>query len=214
MPVYKNTKIYKIWSPRGPKIYIGSTTKDLNQCLTNSKNSYTHFKNYPDTHFGVSKYIRLFDMFELYEKQNCHIVLLEAKECANITEKNKLCGEYIRRFNCINKATLLGLTPAECKEYKQIKKDNIKNIIFKKQLETNINKGLYFKQFIITHCIISNENKAIKSNIWIAYKKFMNNNDIRALTKKQLNQLMICKFGRPIKNSIDYYYGLSLNYPF
>ena len=26
---YKNSKVYKIWSPNGDKVYIGSTTKEM-----------------------------------------------------------------------------------------------------------------------------------------------------------------------------------------
>jgi hypothetical protein len=29
MPDYKNAKIYKLWSPEGDDIYIGSTTQPL-----------------------------------------------------------------------------------------------------------------------------------------------------------------------------------------
>jgi len=31
MPDYKNSKIYKLWSPEGDDIYIGSTTESLSR---------------------------------------------------------------------------------------------------------------------------------------------------------------------------------------
>jgi len=40
MPDYQNGKIYKIWSPEGDDIYIGSTTEILCRRLAAHKSNY------------------------------------------------------------------------------------------------------------------------------------------------------------------------------
>ena len=50
----------------------------------------------------------------------------------------------------------------------------------------------------------------MKSVIWTTYKKFIEDEKIpKALTKK-LNEEFEKKFGKPVKNCIDYYYGVSI----
>ena len=68
MPLnYDQSKLYKIWSPQGDKIYIGSTTKELLcQRMTAHRKDYTKWKNgnlhqdialltCPGFYFGLNK---------------------------------------------------------------------------------------------------------------------------------------------------------------
>ena len=96
---YSKTKIYKIWSPQGDKIYIGSTTKDyLSQRMTAHRNNYKSWKNNP----ALNK-ITSYDLFDEYGIANCFIELLIAKECTSKDEQTKLEGHYIRSMECVNK---------------------------------------------------------------------------------------------------------------
>ena len=70
---YDNSKIYKIWSTAGDKIYIGSTTKKyLSQRMDNHRSGYKLWKN--DKHYLTTSY----HLFEEYGLDNCFIELLEA----------------------------------------------------------------------------------------------------------------------------------------
>jgi hypothetical protein len=96
---YKNTKIYKIWSVLGDKIYIGSTTKEyLSQRMTSHRYNYKSYTNKKKSIFITS-----FILFDEYGIENCSIELLEAKECKSIEEVKQLEGSYIRRLECVNK---------------------------------------------------------------------------------------------------------------
>jgi len=85
MPNYQNAKIYKLWSPEGDDIYIGSTTQKLYARKA-------QHKKYKDCSAKI-----------LYEKYNdVRIELLECCPCDNKEELTKKEGEYIRNNNCIN----------------------------------------------------------------------------------------------------------------
>ena len=86
MPNYNNAKIYKLWSPEGDDIYIGTTT----QKLCDRKAGHNAGR-------GETSKI-------LYEKYNdVRIELLECFPCENKDELNKKENEYIRNNNCVNK---------------------------------------------------------------------------------------------------------------
>jgi hypothetical protein len=95
---YNKTKIYKIWSTQGPKIYIGSTTKEyLSQRMTRHRSAYVFYKK-------LNKgYLTSFILFDEYGIENCFIELIEAKPCNNIDEVKQLEGKYIRSLDCVNK---------------------------------------------------------------------------------------------------------------
>jgi len=98
MPDYKNGKIYKLWSPQGNEIYIGSTVQPL----------YKRFHHHKNTS-GCSSKI-------LFEKYNdVRIELIECFSCDNKEELTKKEGEYIRNNDCVNKC-IAGRTD---KEYKK-----------------------------------------------------------------------------------------------
>ena len=99
MPDYSISKIYKIWSPKGDKIYIGSTTQQyLSQRLSKHNSDYKQWKK------GKGYKIYSFELFDEYGPENCFIELLELKPCSIKDELHKLEGEYIQKMECVNKA--------------------------------------------------------------------------------------------------------------
>ncbi len=114
----KETKIYKIWSSKGDKIYIGSTIENyLCQRMGKHRASYKLYNK-----GKLRYYMSSFILFNEYGIDNCNIELIESKECNNKDEKNKLEGHYIRTLECVNK-TIAGRTQ---KQYKEDNKDKIK----------------------------------------------------------------------------------------
>ena len=95
---YANSKVYKIWSPRGDKIYVGSTTKQyLSQRMDNHRSNYKRWQS--EKNNLITSYL----LFEEYGLQNCFIELIEAKECNSKDELHQLEGKYIRELECVNK---------------------------------------------------------------------------------------------------------------
>jgi hypothetical protein len=124
---YKNSKVYKIWSPNGNKIYIGSTTKELLcQRMTAHRKDYKRWKQ------DKCSFVSSFLIFEEYGLENCFIELLETRECQSKDELRQLEGKYIRELLCVNK-NIAGRTLIEWKEehpdyqqtYRQINKDRL-----------------------------------------------------------------------------------------
>jgi hypothetical protein len=70
MTNYNNSKIYKIQSHVGEKIYIGSTTKKL-LCdrMTGHRYDYKRWKN-----GDKSRVYKSFEMFDEYGLENCKII--------------------------------------------------------------------------------------------------------------------------------------------
>jgi hypothetical protein len=90
MPDYKNGKIYKLWSPLGSEIYIGSTVNSLAKRKADHKAHYNNDR-------GCSSEI-------LFEKYNdVRIELIEEFPCENKMELNKKEGYYIRTLDCVNR---------------------------------------------------------------------------------------------------------------
>ena len=135
---YTNSKVYKIWSTQGDKIYVGSTTKQyLSQRMDKHRVDYKRWKE--------DKFNRItsFELFDEYGLENCFIELLEAKEFRSRDELRQLEGKYIRELECVNKK-VAGRTKKEYYEdnkeeisehKKQYSKDN-KEKISKQQKET------------------------------------------------------------------------------
>jgi hypothetical protein len=98
MTNYQKTKIYKIESHLGDKIYVGSTAKEyLSQRFQQHKNDYKKWKE------TKLKKITSFDIFEEYGVENCNIVLIEEYPCTSKDSKNAREGHYIKTLNCVNK---------------------------------------------------------------------------------------------------------------
>ncbi len=96
---YQNTKIYKIESHMGSKIYIGSTTKErLSQRMANHRKD---FKRWKDGLFHHN--ITSFRLFEEYGVENCNIVLLELYPCNSKDEQSAREAHWIKTLDCVNK---------------------------------------------------------------------------------------------------------------
>jgi hypothetical protein len=137
---YGNTKIYKIWSTQGSKIYIGSTTKEyLSQRMNKHRSDYKC-----KTLLATSKLL-----FEEYGVENCFIELIEAKDCKDKHEALQLEGHYIRSLECVN-MHIPGRTNKQYKEdnkekhqrqnkeYAELHKDEIKQ---KQKVFRELNKA-------------------------------------------------------------------------
>ena len=95
MPDYQKAKIYKLWSPEGDDIYIGSTTTLLSARKAKHK-------------YGDESKSSI-----LFEKYNdVRIELIECFPCSNKEELTTKEGEYIGHINCVNRY-VAGRTQAE-----------------------------------------------------------------------------------------------------
>ena len=76
---YQNSKIYKIMSHLGDKVYIGSTAKKtLAMRMAHHRNDYKVWKN--QTAKKQNK-IMSYDLFDEYGVDNCFIELIENYAC-------------------------------------------------------------------------------------------------------------------------------------
>ena len=162
---YAKAKIYKIWSPIGDKIYIGSTTKEyLSQRMTTHRGNYNHWKK------GKGHMITAFNLFEEYGIENCFIELLEAKPCKSKDELKQFEGSFIRTLKCVNKY----IPDRTQKEYQQDNKEK-KLEYDKNYYEQNKDKILEKKLEKITcqcGCFITKQGS--KSSKHIQTKKHIN----------------------------------------
>ena len=94
---YKNSKIYKITSHLGDKIYIGSTTRRLCNRMASHRSAYKEWKE--NTRTKTTS----FELFDEYGVENCSIVLLETYPCSSKDEKNAREAHYIKTLDCVNK---------------------------------------------------------------------------------------------------------------
>jgi len=139
MTDYSKTKIYKIESHLGDKIYVGSTAKEyLSQRFQQHKHSYKSWKE------GKSCQVMSYILFDEYGPDNCKIVLIEEYPCSSKDAKNAREGYYIKELNCVNKK-IMGRSK---KEYQQDKKVNIaetkkKYYINNKEIITERKKKFY-----------------------------------------------------------------------
>ena len=121
---YEKAKVYKIWSHKGDKIYVGSTTKQyLSQRMDKHRSDYRRFK------YGKCTSLTSFTLFDEYGIENCFIELLEAKECNSKDELLQIEGRYIRELVCVNKVLFPYRTKEQFLDYqKQYKADNKEKI--------------------------------------------------------------------------------------
>ena len=98
---YEKAKVYKIWSTKGDKIYIGSTCKKyLSQRMVQHRTSYKIWKNTNE------KFITSCLIFDEYGIENCFIELIESKICFTKDEVVQLENKYLRDLDCVNKNKL------------------------------------------------------------------------------------------------------------
>ena len=95
---YSKTKIYKIESALGDKVYIGSTiNKYLSQRFQLHKSEYKRWKK------RTAHKITSYELFDLYGVENCNIVLIEEYPCLSKDAKNAREGHCIKTMPCVNK---------------------------------------------------------------------------------------------------------------
>ncbi len=95
---YQNSKIYKIESPLGDKIYIGSTTKEyLSQRMDTHRSEYKSWKL-----DKLKKRTKSVEVFDEYGLENCIIVLLENCPCNTKDEIYSREAFYIKSMKCVN----------------------------------------------------------------------------------------------------------------
>ena len=95
---YQNSKIYKIQSHLGDKIYIGSTTKKyLSQRMDVHRCAYKRWK-LGKTEQKTSS----FEVFDEYGVDNCTIVLLEVCPCDSKDESHAREAYYVKSMVCVN----------------------------------------------------------------------------------------------------------------
>ena len=142
MTNYQQTKIYKIESHLGDKIYVGSTAKQyLSQRLQGHKNAYRRYKNGKDERLMTS-----FLLFDEYGVDNCKIVLIEEYPCNNKDAKNAREGHYIKELDCVNKI-ITGRTKKEYNEDNKEKYQTYFKELYQKQREDRlIKQRIYDKQ--------------------------------------------------------------------
>ena len=95
---YQTSKIYKIESTQGPKVYIGSTTKQyLSQRMDKHRSAYKQWKD------GKVNKVMAYDLFDEYGIENCSIVLIESFQCNSKDELRAREGHHIKSNECVNK---------------------------------------------------------------------------------------------------------------
>ncbi len=122
---YQNGKIYKIepiCEYLEGEIYIGSTTKEyLSQRFQEHKRSY---KLWLKDKIRYNK-IMVYEIFDKYDVENCHIVLLDKYPSNSKDELFKKEGEYIKNNKCLNR-TIMGRTRKEYKrDYSKTKPEKV-----------------------------------------------------------------------------------------
>ena len=160
MPDYQNGKIYKIWSPEGDDIYIGSTTEILCRRLAAHKSNYN---------IGRTTTSRI--LFEKYT--DVRIELMEEFPC---DKKSKLIareGHYIRTLNCVNK-TIPDRTSKEYYEtnknhileyYKEYREQNKESIAEKKKEKITCDCGCEIRRDSLPRHKLSQKHIKLMQNI-------------------------------------------------
>ena len=185
---YANSKVYKIWSTQGDKIYIGSTTKQyLSQRMEKHRSDYKQFKN------GKCHFITSFKLFDEYGLENCFIELLETKECKSKDELLQLEGHHIREQNCVNRC-IAGRT---VKEWKEDNKESIK--------QWRVDNKEYLDEYY---------KKYYKNNKEIVKQHYNDNKDqileqkkqYREANKEKLKEVLNCECGSKFRISNKSYH--------
>ena len=134
MSRYQNSKIYKIYSDLGDKVYIGCTTKEyLSQRMAKHKYDYTYYKKKrEDTGFA---FVYSYLLFDEYGVDNCKIELLETNPCTSIDEIRKREAHYIKTIPNINSCH--NWTTERIEEKKQTERKQSKEFYEKNKTELN-----------------------------------------------------------------------------
>jgi hypothetical protein len=140
------------------EIYIGSTTKTINQRLSNHKSDYGRYLN------GKYNNVSVFKLFDKFGINNMEIVLLQEIEFEDKKQLTDLEGQYIRDNDCVNK-NIMGRNK---KEWSEIYYKNNKNKFIeqhKKYIENNKNHIQEYKKRYQTENKIKLNEKAKQNHI-------------------------------------------------
>jgi hypothetical protein len=166
MPDYQKGKIYKLWSPQGDEIYIGSTINPLAKRLNHHKSTLT----------CRSKYL-----FENYD--DVRIELIEEYPCNNKMQLNRKEGEHIRENECLN-GRIAGRTKKEYgKEYRENNKEDIKEY---RETNKEHNKE-YIKEYRETNKEKINEKRSEKFDCDCGGKYTQNHKARHLKSKKHID---------------------------
>jgi adenylate kinase family enzyme len=140
MTDYTKTKIYKIESHLGDKIYVGSTAKNyLSQRLQQHKVGYKLWKE------GKINKTTSYDIFDEYGVENCIITLIESCPCTCKDEKNKKESYYIRELECVNKVIPNRTRKQRDEDKKEIITQQHKDYYIKNKEKISEKKKLYYQ---------------------------------------------------------------------
>ena len=108
MTDYQKTKMYKIESDKGDKIYIGFTVREFENCFND------HLMHYKLWKEGKHNEVLVFQMFDAYGAENCRITLLEDFPCKSRTESNRRKEFHIKNIPCINREHQANMGVCKC----------------------------------------------------------------------------------------------------
>ena len=190
MTDYSQGKIYAIKSSQTEKIYIGSTTKTLNDRFLGHKCGYNKWVEDNNNSYTTS--------YEIIKYEDAYIELLEKYPCDDKMELNKKEGEYIRNMECINKR-IEGRTKKEYmkeygKEYREQNKEQIKEYGKEYREEHKEQTKEYDKQYYEEHKEQRKEyREQNKENIKEKGKEYYQKN------KEQRQQKIKCVCGKEFR---------------
>jgi hypothetical protein len=93
MPNYKKSKIYKIIDNTNNNVYVGSTTRTLNERLTSHRDKYKKY---------INGEVRFASSYDIIKNNDYKIILIENYPCNNIDELHQREQHYIDNIKCIN----------------------------------------------------------------------------------------------------------------
>lgn len=186
---YSKGKIYAIKSHETDEVYIGSTTKDLQNRFVKHKSTYKAYKK------GIRKYTT--SSFSILEHNDCYIELIELCPCNSRTELNRREGEIIKATqNTVNKF-IAGRTNSEyyidnkehvkiqTKKYRNTHKAEKKALDARYRIDNKIRLNEYYSEKFTCDCggQYDRSSKA-KHERTTKHRKFVNTGIYQAYTNR------------------------------
>ena len=131
--IYSVGRVYAIKSHNSDKVYIGSTTKTLDERLDG------HIQKYGQYLKGKVKHITSFDVLK---DEKVYIELVEEYEQLTRSDLFKHEGEYIKKLECVNKV-VAGRT---MKEYNEDNHEKIQNLHHEYYMKTRDKRREKYKE--------------------------------------------------------------------
>jgi hypothetical protein len=139
MTDYSKGKIYKIISSECDDVYYGSTVIPLNKRFSVHKSDFKRWTN------GLIK--KYCTSYEIIEKGNSQIVLIEDYPCQNEIELELREAEYIKNNKCVNVIIPKRITKEQKNQYnKNYRKENREKILEQRREYYHENKELFLEQ--------------------------------------------------------------------